>query len=87
MEESGIAGYDVYIWYGFFVPSATPRSVVMRLFDATTQALRDPRFKEIMAKDGTETPASNSPEEFAAFVRAETRLTVKAIRESGAKFE
>lgn len=87
MEESGVAGYDVSIWYGFFVPSATPRSVVMRLFDATTQALRDPRFREIMAKDGTETSASNSPEEFAAFVRAETRLTVKAIRESGAKFE
>jgi tripartite-type tricarboxylate transporter receptor subunit TctC len=87
MEESGVAGYDVSIWYGFFVPSATPRPVVMRLFDATTQALRDPRFKEIMAKDGTETPGSSSPEEFAAFVRAERRLTAKAIRESGATFD
>ena len=87
MEESGVAGYDVSIWYGFFVPSATPRSVVMRLFDATTQALRDPRFRDIMAKDGTEISGSISPEEFAAFVRAEARLTAKAIRDSGAKFD
>ncbi len=87
MEESGLAGYDVSIWYGFFVPSATSRPIVMRLFEATSQALRDPRFKEIMAKDGTETPGSKSPEEFAAFVREETRVTAKAIRDSGAKFD
>lgn len=87
MEESGVAGYDVSIWYGFFVASATPRPIVMRLFDATAQALRDPRFKEIMAKDGTETPGSKSPEEFAAFVREEARVTAKAIRDSGAKFD
>lgn len=87
MEESGIAGYDVSIWYGLFVPAATPRPVVMRLFDATTQALRDARFRELMAKDGTETPGSKSPEEFAAFIREEARVTAKVIRESGAKFD
>ncbi len=87
MEESGVKGYDVSIWYGFFVPSATPRPVVMRLFEATSQALRDPKFREIMSKDGTETPGSKSPEEFAAFVREEVRITAKAIRDSGAKFD
>ena len=87
MEDAGIAGYDVSVWYGLFVPSATPRPVVMRLFEATTQALRDSRFREIMAKDGTETPGSKSPEEFGAFVREDARLTAKVIRESGAKFD
>ena len=87
MEESGVKGYDVSIWYGFFVAAATPRAVVMRLFDATTQALQNPRLKEIMAKDGTETAGSKSPEDFAAFVRDEARLTAKAIKDSGAKFD
>ena len=87
MEESGVKGYDVSIWYGFFVAAATPRAVVMRLFDATTQALQNPRLKEIMAKDGTETAGSKSPEDFAAFVRGEARLTAKAIKDSGAKFD
>ena len=87
MEEAGIAGYDVSVWYGLFVPAATPRQIVMRIFDAATQALRDPRFKDIMAKDGTETPGSKSPEEFGAFVREDARLTSKVIQESGAKFD
>ncbi len=87
MEEAGIAGYDVSVWYGLFVPAATPRQIVMRIFDAATQALRDPRFKDIMAKDGTETPGSKSPEEFGAFVREDARLTAKVIQESGAKFD
>lgn len=87
MEESGLNGYDVSIWYGFFLPAAAPRAVVMRLFEGTSQALRDPKFREIMAKDGTETPGSKSPEEFAAFVRDEIRVTAKAIRDSGAKFD
>jgi tripartite-type tricarboxylate transporter receptor subunit TctC len=59
----------------------------MRLFEGTSQALRDPKFREIMAKDGTETPGSKSPEEFTAFVRDEIRVTAKAIRDSGAKFD
>jgi len=42
MEEAGLANYDVSIWYGFFAPKATPRDIVARLFEATTQALQDP---------------------------------------------
>jgi tripartite-type tricarboxylate transporter receptor subunit TctC len=87
MEESGLKGYDVSIWYGFFLPAGTPRPVVMKLFDSTVRALQDPRFRELMAKDGTETPASKSPEDFAAFVREEARVTARVIRDSGAKFD
>jgi tripartite-type tricarboxylate transporter receptor subunit TctC len=87
MEEAGVPNYDVSIWYGFFYPVATPRAVVMRMFDATSQALRHPQFKQAMEKDGTETPGSRSPEDFAAFVRAEAKLTAKVIRDSGAKFD
>ena len=87
MEESGLKGYDVSIWYGFFLPGGTPRPVVMKLFESTSRALQDPRFQELMARDGTETPASKSPEDFAAFVREEARVTAKVIKDSGAKFD
>jgi tripartite-type tricarboxylate transporter receptor subunit TctC len=87
MEQAGLAGYDVSIWYGFFVPAATPRETVMRLFSATTQALQHPQFIQAMARDGTETPASRSPEEFGAFVREEAKIVTRVIRESGAKFD
>ena len=87
MEEAGVPNYDVSIWYGFFVAAGTPRAIVMRLFEATGQALRDPRFRDLMAKDGTETPGSKSPEEFGSFVREEARVMARVIKGSGAKFD
>jgi tripartite-type tricarboxylate transporter receptor subunit TctC len=87
MEEAGLANYSLSIWYGFFAPAGTPREIVKRLFDATVQTLQDARLKEILARDGTETAASRSPEEFAAFLREEANVIARVIRETGAKFD
>ena len=87
MEEAGLSGYNVSIWYGFFAPAGTPREIVARLFKATAQAVQDPKLKQVLATDGTEALASSSPEAFAAFLREETEVTARVIRESGAKFE
>ena len=87
MQEAGVAEYDLSIWYGFFAPPATPREIVKRLFDSTTLALRDARLRQILAQDGTEAIASRSPEDFAAFLREEAKVTARMIRESGAKFD
>ena len=87
MEEAGLANYSLSIWYGFFAPAGTPREIVKRLFDATVQTLQDARLKEILARDGTETAASRSPEDFAAFLREEARVIARVIRETGAKFD
>jgi tripartite-type tricarboxylate transporter receptor subunit TctC len=87
MEEAGLANYSLSIWYGFFAPAGTPRDMVKRLFDATTQALQDVRLKQILARDGTETAASRSPEDFAAFLREDASVIARVIRETGAKFD
>ncbi len=87
MEEAGLANYDVSIWYGFFAPKATPRDVVARLFDATTQALRDPKLKTVLAPAGTEAVASKSPADFGAFLRRDADALARVIRETGVKFE
>jgi tripartite-type tricarboxylate transporter receptor subunit TctC len=87
MEEAGLRGYNVSIWYGFFAPAGTPREIVARLFKATAQAVQDPKLKQVLATDGTEALASSSPEAFAAFLREEAEVTARVIRESGAKFE
>ena len=87
MAESKVNGFDLSIWYGFFLPMKTPQPVVARLFSATKQAVGDAKFKDIMSKDGTETMASKNPEEFSGVIREEAILTAKAIKESGAKFD
>ena len=87
MKEAGLADYEVTIWYGFFAPAGTPEPIVRRLFEATAIALKDPKVKEALARDGTETSGSGSPAEFGAFVREETKLWTHVIRASGAKFD
>jgi len=87
MEEAGLPGYDVSIWYGFFSPAGVPGDIAQRLFQATVQALQDVKLKQVLATDGTEALASSSPEAFAAFLREETEVTARVIRESGAKFD
>ncbi len=87
MEESGFPAFDLSVWYGLFLPAKTPPAIVNRLFTASQQTIGDVKFKDIMAKDGTELPGSKSPEEFANLIREETRVTAKAIKESGVKFD
>jgi tripartite-type tricarboxylate transporter receptor subunit TctC len=64
-----------------------PRDIVKRLFDATVQSLKDTRLKETLARDGTEAVGSRSPEDFAVFLREETSVVARVIRETGAKFD
>src|SRR5436190_160961 len=87
MEEGGLANYDVSIWYGFFAPKATPRDIVARLFEATTQALQESKLKAVLAPAGTEAVASRSPADFGAFLRRDADALARVIREAGVKFE
>jgi tripartite-type tricarboxylate transporter receptor subunit TctC len=87
MEEAGIANYDVSVWYGFFAPAGTPSDVTKRLFDATKIALENAKLKEVLARDGTETAGSKSPEAFSAFLRTDAEAVARMIRDSGAKFD
>jgi len=87
MKEAGVDGYNYTFWYGMFAPAGTPRAVINRLFDATATALKDPKLKQILATDGTETAPSKSPEDFAAWLREEGKLWARLVKESGAKVD
>lgn len=87
MEEAGLAGYDMSLWYGFFVPAGTPPDIVKKIFDATTAALREPQVAQAFAREGTETAASRSPADFAAFLLEDDKLMVRLVKESGAKID
>jgi tripartite-type tricarboxylate transporter receptor subunit TctC len=87
MGEAGLPDYEIGFWYGFFVPAGTPAEVVRRLFDATSQVLKAPETAKILAKEGTETASSASPEDFGRFLAEDARLWARLVRESGAKAE
>jgi tripartite-type tricarboxylate transporter receptor subunit TctC len=85
MGEAGLPDYEIGFWYGFFVPAGTPADIVRRLYDATAQVLKAPDTAKILAKEGTETAGSSSPEDFAAFLREDAKLWARLVKDSGAK--
>jgi tripartite-type tricarboxylate transporter receptor subunit TctC len=87
MAEAGLPDYEIGFWYGFFVPAGTPAEVVKKLFDATSQVLKNPQTATILAREGTETASSASPEDFGRFLVEDAKLWARLVKESGAKAE
>jgi len=85
MTEAGLPDYEISFWYGFFVPAGTPADVVKKLFAATEQALKLPEIAKTLAREGTETSGSTSPEGFGAFLVQDAKLWERLVRESGAR--
>jgi tripartite-type tricarboxylate transporter receptor subunit TctC len=85
-NESGLAGFEVGVWYGFAVSAATPRAVVQKLNAEIARALRDPKVAERMEQLGLAVVA-DSPEEFARFVAAESEKMRKLVQASGARVD
>jgi tripartite-type tricarboxylate transporter receptor subunit TctC len=89
MAEAGgkeLAGFDVSTWFGVFAPAGTPPPIVSRLNDEMRKALATPEMRERLAGMGA-SPAPTTPEQFAAFVRAELAKYEKVVRFSGAKVD
>ena len=73
-----IPGYDVTQWYGLLAPAGTPKDIVERLHREIARAIGDPKVAQLYANLGTQ-PVSNTPAEFAAFIRAEGEKWTKVI--------
>src|SRR3954463_16689724 len=69
IAESGVPGFDVFSWFGFFVPAKTPREVIAQLNVDTNAALAHPpvkaRFEDLGANPKVSTEA-----ELAAFLQS-----------------
>jgi len=87
MAESGLPGFDLTTWFGLMVPAGTPPEIVVRLNAEIVRALNAKDMRERLDKMGAEPPANNTPEHFAAFIRAEAAKYAKVVRDSGARVE
>lgn len=78
-EEAGVPGYEAIGWFGVVAPKATPRPVIERLNAEIRAALADPDIRGRAIAAGTE-PLTNTPEEFAAMIREETKKWAEVIK-------
>lgn len=86
MAEQGWPDFDVRGWFGVVAPAGTPKEIVDK-YNATIRAmLARPDVREKLANIGLD-PLSSTPDEFAAFIRAEVAKWAPVVKASGAKVE
>jgi tripartite-type tricarboxylate transporter receptor subunit TctC len=81
-----VPGFDVFSWFGFFVPAKTPQDIVARINADTNAALAygpvKSRFEELGA-----TPKGSTPEQLAAFLQSEIDKWGPVIRDARIRVE
>lgn len=82
MQESGFPGWETGPWFGVFVRAGAPQPAIARLQAEIAKALALPEIGARLAAQGAD-PAGNSPEAFAAFIRAESARWGKVVRDAG----
>ncbi len=86
VAESGLPGYEAQVWQSIVVPAGTPRDIIVKLNAELTRIMKLPETRERLSAAGIE-PTTSTPEELAAFMRAETVKWSKIIKEIGLKVE
>jgi tripartite-type tricarboxylate transporter receptor subunit TctC len=84
ISEAGLRGYEATAWYGVVAPAATPREIVARLNAEVLSSIRHPDVAERLKGEGAE-PGGSTPEQFSAFIKAESARWAEVIRATGVK--
>jgi tripartite-type tricarboxylate transporter receptor subunit TctC len=85
-DESGYRGFEASAWNAVLVPAGTPNDVVTRLNAAIVKIVQTPDIREKLAAQGAE-PVGDTPEQFAAYLRAELTKWAKVAKASGARVD
>ena len=83
VAESGFPEFEASSWFGLLGPAELPREIVLKLQSEVARALKVPELRAKLVQQGAD-PIGSSPEEFAAYMRAETAKWAKVVKASGA---
>ena len=84
-EAAGTKGYVSEVMYGVLAPVGVPRDIVSRLNGELVKILKTPDMRDKLASIGTDDPVADSPEQMAAYIRAELPKWARIIKASGIK--
>ena len=86
LHELGLKDFDAVGWNGLLAPAGTPRDIVARLNTEVVRVLRIPEVRDQLTSQGADI-VGNSPEQFAAWIRAEVKKWAEVVKVSGAKID
>jgi tripartite-type tricarboxylate transporter receptor subunit TctC len=86
MAEAGLPSYEFIGWVGISAPAATPKPIIDRLYREIGKILATAEARDWFGAIGAE-PLADTPEAFAAAIRAEHVKWGRVIREAGIRIE
>ena len=84
IAEQGIAGFESYNWNGMLAPAGTPKAIITRINEILVRQLATAENRELFVGQGHE-PGGDTPDEYAAFIRAEIDKWAKVAKAAGIK--
>ena len=84
VAESGVPGFEAGSWYGLLAPAATPKAIVDRLNREVGRIVQLPDVRERLTAEAFDIPL-DTPEQFAAYIKADVVKWAKVVKVSGVK--
>lgn len=82
--EQGFAGFTGSTWAGMIAPAGTPPEIVRRMSDEVARIIKSDETRAKLDAMGT-FPVGSTPQEFDAFIAAETKKWAAVIKTAGVK--
>ncbi|MDP2705924.1 MAG: tripartite tricarboxylate transporter substrate binding protein [Burkholderiales bacterium] len=82
LDESGVRGFEASSYTGIMLPSATPKDIVMKIYEALTDWLDQPAARESFARLGADVIKS-TPEEAARRIKNDIAKWTKVREATG----
>ena len=83
LADLGYKGAPSQTWYGLFAPPGTPKGVIDKLNAEVRRVFEDKSFVQKYVTSRGQVPAVNSPDEFAAEIKADREAARDVVKESG----
>jgi tripartite-type tricarboxylate transporter receptor subunit TctC len=82
-----VPGYQAVTWFGLFTTAGTPREVILKLNAEVQKLFNEAAFRERVIVPNMFESMASSPEQFAAFIKADSEKWSKVLREANIKVE
>jgi tripartite-type tricarboxylate transporter receptor subunit TctC len=82
-----LPGFDLGIWQSIVAPANTPREIINKLHGEIVAVLSRDGVRNKLTTAGVEPATSESPQEFAEFIRSQAEIRSKVIQSVGIKLD
>ena len=84
IQQAGLPGFVVNVWFGLFAPASTPRPIIDKLNKVVVDTINTPEVQEKIRQSNS-VPDPTTPDEFQKLVLSEIDKWAEVVKKSGAK--